>query len=291
MTSGPQLPLSGRRDNLQSAVLAWIEANQRSFPWRRPAATPYQILLAEVLLKRTTATAAARLYPSFLRKYPTAMHLAASTKDDLAQELMPVGLYVQRAKAMAKLAQHLDKHEGGLVPSTLERLKMVPGLGDYSARAILSFGYNVPAAVVDANVARILQRVFQEAMPRRPPPRLLQSVADSLLPRTDHRAFNFGLLDIGALVCRYVDPRCDVCPLRGLCDYASVTRKAGRHGAPNSRLRQVRRSKGVSLARLSQEARVAKMTITNIEAGRARPRVETVRKLARALGVPPETVR
>lgn len=285
------IPLPARRDALQRAVLVWATVNGRAFAWREPGSTPYRILVAELLLKRTTATAASRLYTPFLRKYPTPKDLAMSSEEDLTRDLVPVGLYVQRAKAVARLAQYLDNHESGMVPTTLERLKRVPGLGDYSARAILSFGHGTPVAVVDANVARILQRLFQEVMPRRPSQGLLQSVADSILPKSDHQMFNFGLLDIGALVCRYVDPKCDACPLIGLCDYASGAGKAQEHAKPlTSRLRQVRMRKGVSLVKLARDARVTKLTIINIEAGRTRPRTDTVRKLAGALGVPPEEV-
>ena len=285
------IPLPARHDALQRAVLVWATVNGRAFPWREPGSTPYRILVAELLLKRTTATAASRLYTPFLRKYPTPKDLARSSEEDLTRDLVPVGLHVQRAKAVARLAQYLYNHEAGMVPSTLERLKRVPGLGDYSARAILSFGHGVPAAVVDANVARILQRVFQTVMPRRPSQGLLQSVADSLLPKSDHQMFNFGLLDIGSLVCRYVDPKCDACPLRGLCDYASGVGHVQEDVDPlRLHLRQVRMSKGVSLVKLAQAARVSKLTIINMEAGRTHPRPDTIRKIARALRVRPEEV-
>ena len=256
-----------------------------------PGSTPYQILIAELLLKRTTAIAVSRLYTSFLHKYPTLRELATTSEDELIKDLVPVGLYVQRAKSMARLSQYLDEHEAGTVPASLERLKMVPGLGDYSARAILSFGHRVPAAVADANVARILHRVFQTVMPRRSSQRLLQSVADSLLPESDHQMFNFGLLDIGALVCRYVNPKCDACPLRGLCDYASGGSKLQDGVATStSHLRQMRLSRSVSLVKLAQAARVAKSTIINMEAGRTHPRPDTIRKLATALLVRPDEI-
>ena len=287
------IPLPARRDALQTAVLNWASFNGRAFPWRDPRSTPYQILIAELLLKRTTAVAASRLYPPFLHKYPTLRELAMASEDELTRDLVTVGLYVQRAKTIVQLCQYIDEHESGTVPASLERLKMVPGLGDYSARAILSFGHRVPAAVVDANVARILHRVFQTAMPRRPSQGLLQSVADSLMPKRgkNHQMYNFGLLDIGALVCRYVNPKCDACPLRGLCDYASGgDRLQESVETPTSRLREIRLSKRVSLVKLSQASRVAKSTIIDMEAGRTNPRPDTIRRLATALLVRPDEV-
>ena len=285
------VPLPTRRDALQTAVLAWASINGRTFPWREPGSTPYQILIAELLLKRTTAIAASRLYNAFLLKYPTLRDLATTSEDELTRDLVPVGLHVQRAKTMTQLSQYLTEHEAGTVPDSLERLKMIPGLGNYSTRAILSFGHRVPVAVVDANVARIFRRVFQTVMPRRSSQGLLQSLADSLLPKSAHQMYNFGLLDIGSLVCRYVNPKCDVCPLRGLCDYASGGDRLHEGvETPKSRLRQIRLSKRVSLVKLAQASRVAKSTIINMEAGRTHPRPDTLRRLATALLVRPDEV-
>ena len=104
------------------------------------------------------------------------------------------------------------------MPSDLEGLLEVPGLGAYSAAAILSFGYNTPIAILDANVERILVRVFGNELPPRPSKAVLNEVAQRLLPPDDHRDYNYGLLDLGRLVCRYANPKCDMCPLNTICD-------------------------------------------------------------------------
>ena len=285
--------VTARRDALQRAVITWAAANLRSFPWRDHSPTPYRVLIAELLLKRTTAVAAARLYDAFLRNYPTPAHLRSASERALAKDMEPVGLYTQRARSMVQLAQYLEEYEAGIVPSSLERLRKVPGLGDYSARAILSFGYGVPVAVVDSNVARIFQRLFRSEMPHRPSPGLLQGIADFLLPESEHRAFNFGLLDIGALVCRYTAPKCHDCPLIGICDFATGSGAGTAYGVddhPAKGLRRARTAKGLSLAGLAQAAGLSKMTVINLEAGRTRPRSDTVRKLAIALGVSTDEV-
>jgi A/G-specific adenine glycosylase len=244
-------------------------------------------LIAELLLKRTTATSAARTYGPFLSQYPTLAHLASATEEGLARDLAPVGLYNQRAKALLKLAKYLMGHEAEALPSSLDRLLKVPGLGDYSARAILSFGYGVPAAVLDANVARILSRVFQASLPPRPTQSLLQALADVLMPEDSHQQYNFGLLDLGALVCRYVDPGCAACDLNTICDYYQGDNRRGKWDV-RSRLREMRLTKQMSLVALSKLTGVSKLTIINIEAGRTRPREETIKRLAFGLGVPPE---
>ena len=188
---------------------------------------------------------------------------------------------------MVRFAQYLDEYEAGVVPSTLDRIRKVPGLGDYSGRAVLSFGYGVPIAVVDSNVARIFQRLFRSEIPQRPSPGLLQGIADFLLPESEHRTFNFGLLDIGALVCRYAVPKCHDCPLSEMCDFASglgvgIAYRDDDHPVPG--LRRARTAKGLTLVGLAQAAGLSKMTVINLEAGRTRPRSDTVRKLAIALG-------
>ncbi len=276
-----------KRSEFQAAVLRWAKSNIRRYPWRNKCRSPYEIMVAELLLKRTTAAAAARIYEPFLRKYPGVYALAQATEEELTQDFKSVGLYTQRAKAVAKLAQHLIEQETGSIPNILDRLVKTPGLGNYSARAVLSFGYGMPEAVVDANVVRVLTRVFQQDMPKRPTANLLQKLADTLLPEKSHREFNFTLLDLGALVCRYVNPQCSLCPLSDICDYADV-----QHGPPkptetvSSKVRQKRREKGFSLVKLARKAKVSKLTIINIEGGRTNPRPDTLRKLAKALDVP-----
>ncbi len=280
-----------KRRAFQAGILTWSATHSRDYPWRHPGRTPYQILIAELLLKRTTATAVARAYEPFLSKYPTIVHLASATEEDLAQDLVPVGLYKQRSRAITKLAHHLMEHESRTVPDSLDRLLKVPGLGEYSARAILSFGFGIPAAVVDANVERVIVRVFKRDLPEPVSARQLQSLADGLLPQETHRDYNFGLLDLGGLVCRYVDPSCEQCPLNSMCDYYRESQTQGRIGERRAsydtptELQKARRDKGLSLAKLAQISGVSKLTIIKIEARKTVPQTSTLQKLANALGI------
>ena len=200
----------------------WAFSYLRSFPWRKlENLTPYRILLAELLLKRTTAVAAARAYESFLANYPTLEELSSATQDELELKFKPVGLYVQRARATARLTGYLAIAHAGTVPSDLNDLCKVPGLGPYSARAILSFGFGQPYAIVDSNVQRILRRVYGSQLNDKTQLKVYQRLADELLPSESHRQFNLGMLDLGALVCRPVNPKCNECPLSQICDFAS----------------------------------------------------------------------
>ena len=271
-------------------MLKWADKNFSAFPWRQ-GESPYEILVAEVLLKRTTATAAARVYDDFLLKFPSPQDIVSARDDELVEALSSVGLQRQRARSLKHLADWLlSKHDGG-IPSDLEDLLKVPGLGDYSATAILSFGHGVRAAVLDANVERILLRVFGNTLPPRPSWTLLSVVAQSLLPKDGHREYNYGLLDLGRLICRYADPRCGECPLASVCDFVRSSRERthqvveGKVVVLPSRLRTIRRDRGLSLKRLAEAAEVSKLTVIRIETGRTSPRRETLEKLAQALSV------
>lgn len=281
-------------------VVAWADRNLRTFPWRSPRVSPYQVLIAEVLLKRTTARAASRVYQDFLSRYPTVLILSSATEKELTRALSTVGLQRQRARTLSRMGKYLIEEQGGDIPHELEKLRELPGVGEYSARAILSFAFDRPVAILDANVIRVLRRVFRSTLPMRAGERFLQGVADKLLPQADHKRYNWALLDIGAVLCRYVDPRCIDCPLNSCCDYY-IEVGASRSKAGDSpvvqvrkerlnRLREIRLSKQLSLIQLADQAGVSKLTVINIEAGRTSPLDSTIQKLAAVLNVRPNSI-
>ena len=284
--------IDSKRQLLQNAVLNWATGQLREYPWRKGGRNPYEILVAELLLKRTTATAVARIYDDFLHRFPSLKAFNEVSEEELASALSRVGLHRQRAKSIKALAQYLTKAEKGNIPGDLHRLLAIPGIGEYSARAVLSFGFGFPVAVLDVNVERILARVFQNFLPPRAPQSLLQELADALIARGSHRDYNLAMLDLGALVCRYVDPRCKECPLGPICDYRNLTKdglikeKPGRYETSIGRtIRGLRQEKCISLAKLAHLSGVSKLTIIRIESGRSSPRPETLRKIANALNV------
>lgn len=209
--------VSGRRNQFQYKLLKWAEENYRHFPWRENR-TPYRILISESLLKRTTATAALRLYDVFLCTYPTIDDLANADRKKLEKTLSSLGLQRQRSRLMLEMARYLVSC-GCEVPSDRESLLKIPHVGEYTVAAVLSFGYGIPAALVDSNVERILRRVFASDIPEKSSQKIIRDIANSLLPVEEHVQYNYGLLDLGALVCRYVNPKCPICPLKELCDY------------------------------------------------------------------------
>lgn len=273
-----------RRARFRRALQSWAQSSLREMPWRKRGRTGYEVMIAELLLKRTTAAAAARSYPGFLRRYPSIRELALASESDLVESFAPIGLQHQRARSVRALAAHLIENEDGEIPSDLGRLLAVPGIGVYSARAVLSFAHDQPFAVVDSNVRRVLTRVFEGTLSPRATEPALQEVADVLLPREGHALHNFALLDLSAAVCRYQRPRCNVCPLARICDARS--RFLDSRIAPRvpTELQRLRIQMGLTLVELAANTGLSKATIVSAEAGRTRPSAHTLRKLGEVLG-------
>ena len=271
---------------LIEGLLGWSADHLRDFPWRRPHnLTPYRVLVAELLLKRTTASAAARVYGSFLDRFPDLARLSEALYAELETAFSPLGLHKQRAKSTAAMTGYLSARHSSEIPSVLSELLNVPGIGQYSSRAVLSFGFDQPFAVVDGNVQRILGRVYGSSISSGSPVSQHQQIVDRLLPIERHRDFNYALIDIGSMVCRPSMPKCGECPLAGVCDYQN-----GRTIVPDRPLlaestliKQMRGSKGMSLTTLCELSGVSKLTIVNIEQGRTKARPSTVSKILEAL--------
>ena len=204
---------------VRHALLAWATDHLREFPWRGRDTSVYQVLIAEVLLKRTTARAAARVFEGVIAQFPDLESVDKAPLEELEAALVPVGLYRQRARGLKEMAMYLIREHRGQVPDNLRDLLKVPHLGPYSAGAVLSFGHGHPAAIVDSNVQRVLSRLYERRLGTSPTLSAMQSLAEILLPPETHQAFNWALLDLGAIVCRYDTPRCQACPLSGVCDH------------------------------------------------------------------------
>ncbi|MGI6666731.1 MAG: hypothetical protein ACOX5Q_04650 [Bacillota bacterium] len=197
-------------------LLQWWQGNGRWFPWRRLPAKPYGILVAEIMLRRTTAAAVARDYDRFLERFPSVNALASASIDEIANALQGIGLYRQRASAFHQMANHVLATWGGQIPETLNELLSIPHVGSYTAHAVLAFCFNAPVGVVDCNVVRVVNRLLgktQQPLPIRE----CQKVVDYWVPIGESRSFCWALLDFGAAVCRYRRPACQDCSLSQFC--------------------------------------------------------------------------
>jgi A/G-specific adenine glycosylase len=199
-------------------VVRWWQDNGRIFPWRRIRANAYHILVAEFLLRRTTVAAAERVYPTFLAVFPDLLTCSLAETKTLEDILTPIGLHRQRASAI-KAATTFIAGTFASIPSSLEELLTIPGVGPYSSRAILSFAYGQQFGVVDSNVLRVVSRYAGESHVT---VSLVQNFIDAVVPLHGHEVFNWGMLDIGAKVCRYGSPQCELCPLLPGCHTARL---------------------------------------------------------------------
>jgi A/G-specific adenine glycosylase len=198
----------------------WGVVNRRDYPWRKTT-DAYHLLVAESLLQKTDADTVAPIYELFLDRYPTIQDLAAANLEDVAKILKPLGLFF-RAERLQQCAEIVISQYQGNVPEDQKQLLKLPGIGDYTARAIGSQAFNQPLAVLDANVARILERFFGLQGERvKSRCKILWGAADLIAPKTAVGTWNLALLDFGALTCKAQSPDCDRCPLAAKCKWAN----------------------------------------------------------------------
>jgi len=206
----------------QSTVIAWYrERGDRDLPWRS-AGDGWAVLVAAMLLRKTTTSQVVKLYGEFLRRYPTPAALVSASVEELRELLKPLGIENQRAQLFKRLAEELA--ELGGVPCDRGALKRLPGVGDYAASEVLLVACGRPEPLLDRNMARVLQRVFgvrpSKSRPHTDPE--MWALARSLVPQDPELAkeFNFGVLDLARKICTARKPKCGECPLRGVCKYA-----------------------------------------------------------------------
>jgi len=208
-------------------LLAWFRRHGRDLPWRRTR-DPYAIVVSEFMLQQTQVSRVLEFYPRFLRRYPTLHHLARARPAAVREAWNGLGYY-RRAENLRRLAQAVVKEHRGRIPEDIAVLQLLPGVGAYTAGAVACFAYERPAATVDTNVARVLQRVFAGAR-RRVAPAALRALHLDVQPRRGPNvwAFNQAVMELGALVCTARTPRCGICPARTGCRAYSVLSEAKR---------------------------------------------------------------
>jgi A/G-specific adenine glycosylase len=198
----------------------WGVAHRRDYPWRQTTDS-YHLLVAESLLQRTDADTVAPIYKLFLQRYPTIEDLAAANLKDIMNILKPLGLFF-RAERLQQCAEIIIRQYDGKVPETQKQLLELPGIGDYTARQIGAQAFNQPLAVLDANVARILERFFGLQGERvKSRCKILWGAADLIAPKAEVGTWNLALLDFGALTCKAQNPDCENCPLSSKCKWNS----------------------------------------------------------------------
>lgn len=191
------------------AVLAWGQRAMRDLPWRQ-VRDPWAILVSEVMLQQTQVGRVLARWPAFLDRFPTPAACAAAPLADVLAEWQGLG-YPRRARNLHATAQRVTALGG--FPRDLDGLLALPGIGPYTARAVLAFAFEQDAAVVDTNIARVYARTSG----RRLAPREVQAIADATAPAGRAWEWNQCLMDLGATLCRPADPNCTACPVSHHC--------------------------------------------------------------------------
>ena len=197
------------------AILEWFRENGRVLPWRETR-DPYAIWLSEIILQQTRIEQGKPYWERFMKRWPTVEALAQASEDEVLREWQGLGYY-SRARNLHEAAKQIV--EMGGFPQTLEGIKRLKGVGDYTAAAIGSIAFNLPAAVVDGNVYRVLARHYGIETPINTTEgkKEFTALANSLLPANEASAFNQAMMDFGAVQCTPVNPQCTVCPLQETC--------------------------------------------------------------------------
>ena len=196
-----------------SKVVEWFDANERDLPWRRPGTSAWGVLLSEVMSQQTPVARVAPVWEEWMRRWPTPAAFADASRAEVLRAWGKLG-YPRRALRLWEAARKIGD---GPVPDGIDKLLELPGIGDYTARAVacFHFGHNVP--VVDTNVRRVYARAVDGRFLAPPASkRELKQVA-ALLPEDNGPRFSAGLMELGALVCTATSPRCEECPLLDEC--------------------------------------------------------------------------
>ena len=204
-------------DHITAALLQWGGSELRDFPWRQTN-DPWKVLVSEVMLQQTSVQRVVDKYNLFIDIFPTPRALANASLGEALTLWQGLG-YPRRCRNLREAATVVVVEHDGVVPGDLETLLALPGIGPYTARAVLAFAYKKDVAVVDVNVARVLSRMCGEPLTARQ----LQEVADELVPKDLAWEWNQLLMDLGARICTARSPKCQLCPGLTWCAFVEGT--------------------------------------------------------------------
>jgi len=213
---------------LHRRVLDWYAVRARALPWRLRHTTPWGVFLSEVMAQQTPVARVEPVWLEWMERWPTPADLALAAPGDAVRAWGRLG-YPRRALRLHEAAKTMLERHGGEVPRTVDELLALPGVGDYTARAVACFAFGVPATVLDTNVRRVLARTLLGAPHAAPTlSRAERDLADEAMPAgtDDANTWNVAAMELGALVCTARAPRCDDCPVADLCGWNLAGRPA-----------------------------------------------------------------
>lgn len=204
------------RGALNQALLLWVSTSLRDLPWRATR-DPWAVLVSEVMLQQTQVNRVEPKYLEFMERWKTPQALADSRFSDLLKFWQGLG-YPRRARNLYDAAAQIDKFHDGKVPSTIEELLLLPGIGPYTARAVMVFAFEARVGVLDTNVGRLLARWSGYPLQVKE----AQQIADELVDPERPWLWNQGLFDLAATRCTKQNPRCSGCPVEKWCSWRGV---------------------------------------------------------------------
>ncbi len=219
---------------LASELLKWYDKNARVLPWRTPPdkskagcrPDPYWVWLSEIMLQQTTVTVVKPYFKFFVIKWPTVMHLAAASDEEIMEAWAGLGYY-RRARNLISCAKVVAAKYNGVFPDKEKLLLDLPGIGTYTSAAIKSIGFNKKATVVDGNVSRVICRLFAISTPISLSKKKIKCFAHSVLPGDRFGDYAQALMDLGSQICTPGNPNCKKCPIKEFCksDNLGITQK------------------------------------------------------------------
>ncbi|MFW9943552.1 MAG: hypothetical protein ACFFB7_00990 [Candidatus Sifarchaeia archaeon] len=216
MGEGPHVNVH-RMSAVRRTILKWFQRHGREFPWRH-SENPFHILLAEILLRRTTAAAVARVYPGFVRRFNEPDDLASARLLTLEKKVSSLGLQSVRARHLRETARKILLQHNGAVPQEDVALRALPGVGRYVSAAVRNFAFGIAEPLVDGNVVHLVNRVFSTGFTG-PNDARAWLFMGQFGGRKQQKQLYWGIIDIVAAVCLRRNPRCSQCPLNNRCDF------------------------------------------------------------------------
>ena len=205
------------RQSFRRKLVAWFDKHKRDLPWRRQR-DPYRIWLSEIMLQQTTVAMATPKFLAFVDAFPTVHALAAAAEQQVLRMWEGLGYY-RRARGLHAAAKVIVAEHEGELPRDVKTLMALPGIGRYTAGAVAWVAYDLPPPLLETNTQRVLARLtgYRGEVATTVGQRFVWNAAESLLPASGAGKFNLALMELGAVVCKPSDPRCDACPVTAHC--------------------------------------------------------------------------
>ncbi len=212
-----ELPRADWRARFRRRLRAWYARHARHLPWRQ-SRDPYLVWISEIMLQQTQVATVEAYFERFRARFPDLVSLARADEDEVLRLWEGLGYY-RRARQLHRAAGQIVRMHGGRFPRRVEALRALPGIGPYTAGAILSIAFDLPAPILEANTMRLFSRLlaYRGQPASAEGTRLLWAMAEAILPRRNVGTFNQALMELGSEVCRPRGPRCGSCPVATLC--------------------------------------------------------------------------